>query len=566
MRTTRTLAVLLLFAVAACDPVKPPEKVDTGPTQPSTHPPEEPFRVEPGSWSSADGGRAYQVRALPDGRPGLFDDEGSLLLHLMPQMILDVTGAGQRRVKPRHRSFRLLRVTPHDDGGFSLFGKFSDQNGKYYDLRVENGGGDPRIHVAVSTKWGRDVAVHRQIVVFRTGAVMDATALHHDYEWRAVDGEFINSAHTPNLAQFGQDDDVFTAIGRTGVEGLTIRDAGEGRFDIEFEVYHYENHPLSVGGECDQDEVDGVALVPRGTKFEMRADFVLGPSTLVLPSRYPRGKRAAVALVENADDRARVFAPTEERSAPKLRVDDKTWMGGLAGLPCEEGRFKALAAKGFQSALAGNELPVDGANVFAPTEADSRRVVGFHHPLAMIDANHPFGLFDLAAVQPNRAAQWFSERSIAQLKSEWGAVAIATDLGALLGKNASATKTVRDSLGSASSGSLWVSGIRGLTTRLPAVANVEYDYLPDGVVRVRNTELVDLPGFTLVLPPGVSVKYSDGTQFTNAGRLTFFDLGGRRERLLQLFEGPEPFWPMRPARVSVEFENRPPPDDEKPQQ
>jgi hypothetical protein len=558
--------VAMLFSVTACDRLQTPEKVDGGDEpKPTIHPPKEPFTVEPGSWGELDEGRRFEIRELPDGRPGLFDSEGALLLQLMPRVILDVTAAGKRRVKPQRKSFRLLRVTPHEGGGFSLFGKFSDQNGKYYDLRVENGGGDPRIHVAVSTKWGRDVAVHRQIIVFRTGAVMKATALHHDYEWREVEGEFINSAHTPNLAEFGTDDRVFTAVGRTGVEGLTVRDVGEGRFDIEFEVYHYENHPLPIGNTCDQDELDGVAIVPKNTKFEVRADFVLGPSRLVLPTRYPAGRRAAVALVEAVDQKARIFAPEEDESAPTLRGDDETFIGELGEVDCGEGRFDALGAKGFEAAWSGVDLPLDGANALAPTEADARRVLGFHHPQAMIEPDHPFVLFNTAAVEPNRAAQWFAEKSLAELKSGWGATVARTSIETLLARNASATKTVRDSLTSASAGTVWIAGVRELAQRLDAMQNVEIDYLPRGVLRVRNTELVDLPGFTLLLPPGVTAKYSEGEVYTSSGRTTHFDLGGRQEQLLQLFEGDEPFWPMRPATVEVSFENRPAPTEESPE-
>lgn len=540
------LALVGLVALTACDEVKKVVPVPTEP--PPSKVPAPPFVVQPKVWGEAGEGATYEVRELPDGRPGLFTADGALLFHLLPEVVIDAAPAGKSRLPPTRKSFELLRLDPLDGGGFALFGKFSDENGTY-ELRVENGKGDPRVHVSFGVTWARDVLVHRALLVFRTGPVSKVSALSHAYEWQDVEQEYVDAAHTPNLVRFGPDE--FTAMGRTGVEGVSTRRGAEDRWDVELEVYHYENHPLELGDGCGDEELDGTATFAKGSKLEMRADFILGATALPVALRYPEERRAAIALTESGEgSAARVVTASAAEPVPTIQTTKETWLGeALSKVPCENGRFSSLTGSGFAAAWSGTLLDVaeGGGNVFAPTEADARRVFSFHHP-----DGGPLELFTLGTGEPATAKSWFSEQELAELKRDRGLVAAMTDLDTLLGADASPTRTVNDAMREAAeSRTIWVAPVGEVARRLATLESLEYDFLPDGVVRVRNPTDVDLAGLALLVPAPATARYNSDALYTNNGSTTYFDLDARKEQLLQLFNGDTPLWTARPASVTV---------------
>ena len=496
----------------------------------------------PKVWGEAGEGARYEVRALPDGSPGLFDAQGALLVELLPKLILDVAAAGKGRVPPQQPAFELVKLEGHEGGGFSLYGRAEDING-VYDLRVENGKGDPRVHVGIDAKWKRDVDVHRLVPVFRTGAIARADALGHDYVWHAVEAEWVDAAHTPDRVRFG--DGALGVLGRQGTEGISARRGAGDRWDVELEMYHYENHPLDVGADCEDTELGGVGRFGKSSPLSMRADFLLGSATAPLVARYPDAKKGAVTLTgAGAGDAARVLVSTADSGTLAVQQAPTAWTGAsLAAVPCENGRFSHLAAAGFEAAsVAAVERVGRGGNALTADEVDGRGVFAFRHP-----AGDPLVFFRAATAAPNTAKDWFTPRALAELGKVHGLVALQTDLEAVLSETHSAG-TVRDMLQAQSS--VWVAPVDDVAQRLVALEDVELDLLPDGVVRVRNTGTTELPGLTLRLPPGVTARYDSDSVFTSTTGATSFDLPPRREQLVQLFRGDAPFAMIAPAPVS----------------
>lgn len=561
MRTSTTRsneAVLLLlaaFALAGCDRVKVAPVADAGRVA-APEPVEAPYVIDPKVWGEAGAGARYEVRALPDGSPGLFDAHGALLLELLPRLILDVAAAGKGRVPPQQPEFELVKLEAHDGGGFSLYGRVEDPNG-VYDLRVENGKGDPRVHVEIDAKWKRDVDVHRLVPVFKTGAMAKGAALGHDYAWHPVEAEWVDAAHTPNLLRLGEG--ALGVLGRQGTEGISTRRGAEDRWDVELEMYHYENHPLDVGAGCGETDLGGVGRFGKDSPLSLRADFLLGAATVPLVARYPDAKSGAVALTMEGDGNAmRVVASNDEGNSLNVEAAPTAWGGApLEAVPCKSGRFTQLAAAGFEAvSLGAVERVGSGGNVLTADEVDGRAVFAFRHPAARAavgDGRDPLVFFRTATVSPevppHVAKAQFAPQALANLSEAHGLLALQADLDALLAGDVGASATVRDAL--QAQNSLWVAPVDDVAQRLVALGDVELDLLPEGVVRVRNTGTTDLDGLTLMLPPGVTARYASDAAFVSTAGATSFDLPARGEQLVQFFRGDAPFETIAPAHVAV---------------
>lgn len=545
-----TASLLLALAMnAGCDQLPVAPKVDAGPVA-VVEPPPKKFEISTSGWSSDGAGALYEIRDLPDGKPGLFSAEGQLLLELMPKLIVDVSPTGEKRRKPLTLDFEMLRLSAHEGGGFALFGKVKDPDGHSYELFVDNGPGDPRVHVAVNTKWKKDVDVLRHTFVFRTGDVGAAFALGPDYARQEVADEFIEAAQTPEIAWFGSGSARFTAVGRFGVEGMTIRKTEDARWDIELDVYHHENHPLGPGPGC-KERLDGMARVPSGTKFEVRADFVLGSTRLPIVHRNPRGIPAAIAL---ADSGANVPFLSDGQLVPAR--ERGTLTEDLEKAACDGGRFEALAKRQTNALLTAADIQqANGLDGARGAEADPRGVAFFRHAAARVDADTPMNLFRATPIDPQWLAANISEASLAALRDRHGVfVGVVPDLAAALAAESQSGPTVGALLREAAKQQqVWLGGPGALARHTNAVEDLEFDFMPEGRIRIRNPELVDIQELTLILPPGATARYVEGDDARSEGSLTWFDLGGRREKLVQLFEGENPMWTMHPALVSVKY-------------
>ena len=540
------LWTLALSLVIGCDAPRTPDT----PPPPKDEP--APFTITPKVWGAAEAGATFEVRELPDGTPGLFDGDGALLLHLLPELVIDASEAGARRPKPTTRRFELIKLTPNPDGGFTMFARLTDANALAYDLRIENGPNDPRIHVGLLTKWGRDVTLHREVLRFRTGALGGARGMAHDYSWADVESEWVGPRHVPPAVSFGER---LTVLGRTGVENIVVRSV-EDRWDVELEAYHYHNHPLEVGDRCDE-SLDGAATFEAGSRFEMRADFVVGPTEAPFVFRYPGGKRAAVSLVDVQEGGARIFAAPElgsDVSSPAILARQQLWLGeSVTALPCEDGRYQTLAKSGIEAMWSGVTMPSSGADLLAPTETDARRAFAFGHPGVSVPT-----LFALSDGDPDPG--WFDPAALARLKTDHGLIVVRAPLDEFLGRDASATQTVREAVTALErDGTVWLAGVDEVASRLHAVTAIDVDVLPEGVIRVRNASKSDLRGVTLLLPDGHRARYASGDVHESGGQMTWFDLAAGRDQLLQLFRDDEPAWAMKPAGIVVSYEPNPEP-------
>lgn len=532
----RLAALALVLVPLGCDPVKVSPPTTATQTVPAPTPPP----IEASVWGETAPQQSWQVRTLPDGAPGLFTAEGAPVVELLPELVVDVTPAGGRRVIPTTRRFELVKLTPGEEGGFTLFARLTDEYATH-DLRVENGKHDPRIHVGIVSKWSRDALVHRVVARFRTGAFAAARAVGHDLRWTDVSEEWVAATHGPHIVTLG--DDALTVEGRHGTEGLVVRRVEDG-WGVEVEMLHHENHPVGAGDGC-QAVLDGARPVAPAVRTEARADLIVGASRLPIVGRYPSGARAAVALLDESGAR---LGATD--GALQVATSPEVWAGPrFSDLPCEGGRFTALARAGARSAWSGVSLGGDAVNVFAPTEADARRALALRQPGLPLET--------LFAVAENPADPvWFTGAQLTELRSAYGAiVAVAPGtVDGFLARDVSAERTVRDALvDAAREGDLWVAPVDELARHLLAAADVDLDFLPHGVVRVRNLGAADVNGLTLVLPEGMTARFNEGTNARSTERMVWFDLPAGGDVVLQVVTQADqaPAATMRPARIDV---------------
>lgn len=540
----RTVSFLVAAtALIGCDAPKMP----AGNTTATSGRPAPPFVIEPKVWGATTAEAKFEVRELPDGTPGLFDADGALLVELLPELVVDAGALGKPRPKPTTRRFELIKLTPGDDGGFTMFARLKDQNARAYDLRIENGPHDPRIHVGVSARWARDVTVHRLLVRFRTGPIGDAEGLGHDLEWTAVDEEWVGPLHSPTWARFG---DRLTVHGRTGTENVALRQV-EDRWDLELELYHHENHPVQLGEDCDT-ELDGAGQFTVAGQTELRADLIVGEVRVPVATRYPRGLPAAVALADTSGGAARTFVAADavaDPLKPGLVPRQGLWLGdSLEDLPCGNGRFRTLAEGGITTMWSGETMVSSGANLLAPTETDARRAFAFTHPGIAVPT-----LFALSDGEPD--AGWFDPSALAQLRDDRGLIVIRTPLDAFLARDASATQTVQEAATQAATEkTIWLASVEDVASRLIAMRNIDLDVLPEGVVRVRNANTADVEAVTLLAPEGTSARFATGQAHQTSGRTVWFDVAASGDQLFQLFDADAAFWAMKPADIVVSYE------------
>ncbi len=533
-----SLAVVTLFVIG-CDAPKAPTPVTAAQEAPVV-----PFEIVPQLWGSAEATATYEIRQLPDGSPGLFAADGALLIHLLPELILDVGAAGKGRPKPTTRRFDIVKMAPNPEGGFTLFATLTDDNG-VYDLRVESGPRDPRIHVGLTTRWARDVRLEREILRFATGPFESARAVGHDAEWTDVGEEWIGPAHAPSVAQFGRQ---VTVAGRFGTENLVVRQDND-RWQVEIEAFHHQNHPIDVGERCDTVALGGAADFAAGTRAELRADIVIGELSMPLVLNFPQGRRAAISLNDVKDGGARSFVAPMADASPSIVERQGAWLGAsVEELPCAEGRSATLAQAGVVAMWSGGTMVSSGANLLAPTETDGRRVFAFRHPGTVPT------LFALSDGEPDRG--WFAPAAIARLKGERGLIVARTPLDEFLSKDADEAQSVQESLTEAArDGAVWLAPIDEIASRLTAIDQVDLDLLPAGVVRIRNLSTTNLEGVTLLLPEGTSAKYPTGTVNTSSARTSWVNVSAGRDQLFQLMRGDVPAWTITGIDITVSYDS-----------
>ena len=502
--------------------------------------------IEPKIWGETTGGDSYTVQALAglDGRQfGVLDSTGSVVMHLVPEIVVEAGAPGGGRPRPHRGQFKVIRLDPGEGGGFVMYARSTDLTDQAYDLRIEQGPQDPRIHVSLVTKWQADTRLYRLVLRFQARAdAANPRAIANHLQWvEVVEPEWVSGLHAPNVVSMSG----LSVHGRTGTENIALRRVDD-HWLVDLEGYHFDNHPIDKGDACDE-TLDGSATVRKGTKMELRADFVLGaisPPVVVQP--YPDGRQTAIALAQRATFPQPV--KTVKADAPdKLTEVRQIWFGdSVEQLACDAGRFATLRRADVTVAWGGESLAASGPNLLAATEVDARRPFAFRHPGLAMDA--VFATTDEPA-DPGS----LSDGAIAQLRAEFGIFLGVEDLTHFVGRDASATTTVAERIQQLSADStVWVAGLDELALRMVAIGQVDLDYLPDGVVRVRNLSKQNLPGLTVRSRAGTQIEVPGPP--SAATDVVSFDLAGDRDQLVRLQgEGGV----LQPARVTV-VRDRPP--------
>lgn len=524
MRRTFTILALAL-ALGACDQPQPPPPAPQTTGAATTAAVAEPFTITPKLWgdAAASDGATYEVRAMEDGKPGLFDADGQLLVELLPELLLDL-GHGKKRVVPRTRAFELVSLDPYENGGFRLLARLEDASGTF-DLKVEAGPNDPRVHVGLTTRWGGDVEVNRQVLLFRLGAVGNARAVQHDLRWAEVEDEWASSAHAPKLVTFERG---LFVHARHGTEALVVRsDATQWR--VELEAYHTDNHPVAHGEPCGA-TLEGGAKFKESERTELRADFVIGEVAMPLLERWPAGDEAAVAVLHPAADTPRSLAATPDGVQWQ---EGAFWAGEHADARCEGGRYTFMAARGARAAFGGGVVATNHANMLQPTETDARRVVAFEHP------NLPLPMFVLPDALVTAAM--LESANLAEVRAARGLV---------LGRADADVDAARAEL---ATDNLWFASPNDVTQRLVSLDDVDLDLLPEGVIRVRNLGDAAIDRLALRLPAGVTARAPDADGATVDDHSIAFDLAPRGSQLIQLFSGDAPAAAPAPLKGGVQI-------------
>ncbi len=242
----------------------------------------------------------YEIRSLPSGDPGLFTGEGKLLLELLPAVETTAHAVGKGEVPPTRHDVELIKLAPIVGGGFSLYGRAEDKNGRY-DLRIEKGPGDPRVRVSLSTTWNRDVVITSQMLWFRTGRLEGMVLPTDGGATQPVDAEGRVAAPMPLVGWVGEEE--LAVWGRTAVESLNVRASRRGSWRI------------GAAAVDVPDDSDGEARAA-GRVDDLRIDFVLGP--FAPPVATGTAEDGAVDLEFFPDGVVRVT--TEEERPVSLRL------------------------------------------------------------------------------------------------------------------------------------------------------------------------------------------------------------------------------------------------------
>lgn len=179
-----------------------------------------------------------------------------------------------------------------------------------YELTFEGARDTPRVTLELAISYSSSVQVLREVFRLRTGAVDQIRLLDRAYRVQSASAGAFVDALTPHRLWLQAGSAKLTLAGTTGVQGFWIRPGAAREREIVLEIDHPSNHPLVRLLECraKYDESIPVNSTWRnlstrraGEVVRARLEWVVGPNRMPEPMRYPEGRRAALVLVDHAD-------------------------------------------------------------------------------------------------------------------------------------------------------------------------------------------------------------------------------------------------------------------------
>ncbi len=256
---------------------------------------------------------SYRLR-LAEESLWLHGPGGEPLLDLRPELAVALEPARTRPL-PRRAPLRLERVTlaspvlERERGGFAI--RYAGEHaGARYQLAIRARPGTAGLELELEVHYALERAVRAEVLRFALGArgAEGAAVLDRAYRLEPRPPPVISDGLAPRLARLGP----LVLYGGEGIQALWLRRGERGALGLELELDHEANHPFRPHLRCGADPAARVArgelsatYRAAGSRARARARLLLGEPRLLLPARFPRGRRAALVFTDHADQSSR---------------------------------------------------------------------------------------------------------------------------------------------------------------------------------------------------------------------------------------------------------------------